>query len=553
MLIYKCLRDEKIKFRESLLIFIYYDNYQAAHHYLYISYYRQVIMAVKKLTIKEVESKRKNIDNVPKIMAVVRPDDYATEKKDVKKAIKSNGPYIALDSAKGQTYEEHKIVYDSSSETLEPIYFWVLDMMNSMFSGKVKKIIDNFASTAGSGHFSELQGKATRMHEEAMKMMQTIGILIKSIINLVYDLKDFHIRFSHYDAAGSDDESRTKAGILSLKQIWMDNVDVKRGNTSIKAMAAQFGYATLIDAFMAANSIEDARKLDLNERVKKIIEQRVFEFLKWKELSEAELRKRFEIEKTYLKNQISSLKMYTRWAKPYLRAASQLEMKNLDDPALVTAFNTIILQLTIMGRKEFDIEDAIYKGQLHERFSKRRAKKMRKFYSCVLIDFYFRGIPQKAGQNYVFGGRSEVTFRAYTLSEEELALFDKMLNESDINEALALAEGMTDESLEQLRKDLEYFLGKDFAEGDGEDNDKKSKKSAFSDFAESFSSFRNFFSFGSKKEKGEEVKFGEVRKDNKYEKEVRGLAQKESKTMCFKIFSTYKKAHGMPFHKDPYE
>ncbi len=515
-------------------------------------------MPIKKLSVKEVESKRKNIDNVPKIMAVVRPEDYAENKKDVSKEIKSGGLYIALDSAKGKADEEHKIVYDSSSETLEPIYFWVLDMMNSMFSGKVKKITDSFASTAGSGHFSELQGKATRMHEEAMKMMQTIGILIKSIINLVYDLKDFQIRLSHYDAANSEDDSRSKGGLLSLKQIWMDNVDVKRGNTAIKGMAAQFGYATLIDAFMIADSVEKARELDLNERVKKIIEQRLFEFLKWKELSEIELKKRFEIEKTYLKNQISSLKMYTRWAKPYLRAASQLEMKNLDDPALVTAFNTIILQLTIMGRKEFDIDDAIYKGQLHERFAKGRVRKMRKIYSCILIDFYFRGIPQKAGNNYVFGGRSEVTFRAYALSEEELKLFDKMLNESDINEALALAEGMTDESLEQLRKDLEYFLGKDFAGGndDGEGSEEKKKKSSFIkslDFPNPIKEFKELFSFSSKKKDEEEVQFGEVKKDNKYEKEVRKLAQKESKVMCFKIFSTYKKAHGMPSHKDPYE
>ena len=32
------------------------------------------------------------------------------------------------------------------------------------------------------------------MQEQAMKIMQTNGVLIKSIINIIYDLKEFEIR-----------------------------------------------------------------------------------------------------------------------------------------------------------------------------------------------------------------------------------------------------------------------------------------------------------------------------------------------------------------------
>jgi HD superfamily phosphohydrolase YqeK len=39
--------------------------------------------------------------------------------------------------------------------------------------------------------------------------------------------------------------------------------------------------------------------LDLNDRVKRILEPRIAEFLQWKEISEQELRKRFNIEKNY--------------------------------------------------------------------------------------------------------------------------------------------------------------------------------------------------------------------------------------------------------------
>ncbi len=507
------------------------------------------------LSPKEVESRRKNSDDISKIIAVVSPDKYASDseiKKTIKEKIKSDGPYIALGDAKGKADEEHKIIYDSSGETLEPIYFWILDMMNGMFSGKVKKLVDNFSSTAGSGHFSELQGKATRMQDEAMKIMGTIAAVVKGVINLVYDLKDFQTRFSHYDAANSSDPVRARSGLLSLKQIWMDSVDGKRGSTGIKQMAAQFGYATLIDAFIAADSVEGVKDIDLNDRVKNIVHQRLFEFFEWKKLSEVELRKRYAVEKAYLKNQIDSLKTYTRWAKPYLRAAAQLEQKNLDDPALVTAFNTIILQLKLFGRKELDVKDAVYNGKLPSVVGKAKA---RKYYSCVLVDFYFRGIPEgvqgRVGNSYVMRGRTEVTFRSYTLNDEELKLFDKMLEESDINEALSLADGMTTESVEAIRKDLEYFLGKDLngdEENKEENKEKKQEKKSFT-----FNNpFKDFFSSGKKEEK-KDVGFGEVKEDNFFEKQIVELATSESKAMCFKLFGTYKKAHGMPSHSNPYD
>jgi hypothetical protein len=508
----------------------------------------------KMLSAKEVESKRKNIDNIPKILAVVSPDAYSqTKGKDDLKGLKEKikeSPYLALDIAKGKADEEHSLLYDSSSETLEPIYFWILDMMNGMFGGKVKKIVDNFSSTVGSGHFSELQQKATRMQEEAMKIMGTVAGVVKGIINLVYDLKDFEVRFTHYDHANSTDPLKAQAGLLSLKQIWLDSVDVKRGNTSVKGMAAQFGYATLIDAFMASDSLEAVNGLDLNERVKKIVHQRIFEFLEWRKLSEVELRKRYNVEKTYLRNQINSLKMYTRWAKPYLRAAAQLEMKNFDDPSLVTAFNTILLQLTLLGRKEYDVDDALYQGIINKKVFKK--DKLRKMYSCMFIDFKFRGIPERMQQGgYVTRGRTEVVFRGYTLNEDELKLVDRMLEETDINEALALAEGMTTESLEAIRKDLEYFLGPDIVSGELKEEEKKPAKKIvnINPFKDLFSAF----SRGVKKDAPKEIEFGKIEKDNVYESTIRELATRDTKAMTFKVFSTYKKAHGMPAHKDPYE
>ena len=134
----------------------------------------------------------------------------------------------------------------------------------------------------------------------------------------------------------------------------MDRVDIKRGNGSINMMTSQLDFITLRDGFMKAKDPEDVDKLDLNERVKRVLKPRIAEFLDWIEKSERELRNRYDLQKAYLKSQVSSIKLYTRWVRPYLKAAEELMMKNREtlEPELVTAFDTIVLELMLFGRKE---------------------------------------------------------------------------------------------------------------------------------------------------------------------------------------------------------
>ena len=92
----------------------------------------------------------------------------------------------------------HTLVYDSSTETLEPVYFFILDLMND-FGLAPQKLIDNFSSTPGSGHFAELGQRATIMQQQATKILGDINTVLRSVLNIIYDLKDFKIRLQSYD------------------------------------------------------------------------------------------------------------------------------------------------------------------------------------------------------------------------------------------------------------------------------------------------------------------------------------------------------------------
>ena len=437
------------------------------------------------------------------------------------------------------SFSPYKLIYDTPAGGLEPHYFWLLNFMP-----KSRKIIDTFASAPGSGHFSELGLKKSQMQDQASKLMVTINTVLRSVLNLIYDLKEFQIRLSHYDAAKSSDKAKKEAGILALKQIWMDKVDMQRGQGAINALSSgNLQFVTLRDAFLKAKDEKDVERIDLNERVKRILMPRILEFNEWKNRSEMELRKRFELEKTYLKSQVDALKLQAGWAKPYLIAAEKLAQDEglAKDSALVTAFNTIMLQLTLVQENEVKVESEVEKSRfggrgLPENF-KSMTKRLRKYYAVVFVNFKFTGIPNKVGQNFAFGGKAEIEFESYGLNQDELDLLMHKLSNSDLESALGLVQGMTDDSLKQLEFDIESFTG----EKPGEDEDKSDPNP-----------FASLFSWGKKKDKKKDpkeiLKMLEqkgIKKDKYAEAYLRNIAEANAAQSAFKIYDTFKKSLGL--------
>lgn len=444
--------------------------------------------------------------------------------------------------------ESHKIVYDSASEGLEPLYFWLLDYLNGPFK-KVDKIADNFASTVGSGHFSELGQKATQMQQQATKILGDVNTVIKSILGLLYDLKEFKLKLSPYDKLNSENDLEKEAAKLSLKQTWMDTVDIKRGQGSINALASgQLDFATLRDAFMKAKSLEDIENIDLNDRVKRILKQRMSEFEFWIKESGYSLKQRFEIEKNYLKSQVNSLKLYSRWMKPYLEAAKKLEQNQITDASLVNTFSTMILELVLLAQGEYDPKNDVENSLLPKMFEKITE---RKYLPLVIVEFNFRTIPSRVSQrgDWAFGGRAQIKFTSYALNNEELQVLKDQLGRDDLGELFRLIEGSTEDSLKEMQKDIDEFT-KDKAEEEKMRKAEEEKKKKEED-TNPFSALFSFFKTEKKKEEWKTL--DPIKPDNQYEQIIRSQAIIEAREKCFATFDTYKKAHGMPTHPDFYK
>ena len=80
----------------------------------------------------------------------------------------------------GKPISSYKLTFDSQQAKLEPIYYWILDFINDM-GWKTEKITDNFTSSPGSGHFSEMGTKQTTMQKQAMETLGALNQVIKSV------------------------------------------------------------------------------------------------------------------------------------------------------------------------------------------------------------------------------------------------------------------------------------------------------------------------------------------------------------------------------------
>ena len=481
------------------------------------------------LTLEKIKEKlEKEKDKKEFLKQFIKNKEYNDIRKDL---VKLAYPEVIKNPEK-----EFNLTYDAFSEGLEPIYFWLLDFLRDSAPGglgfDVKKGEENYEASVSSGYFSEIGGKKTQMQQKAAEYLGAINQVIKSIINLIYDLKEFDIRLKHYDDYRSDDKERKSNGRIALKFVWMDQVDVKNGAGSINGLAQNLNFTTLRSGFLQLDgeTEEELKKYDMNENVKTIIRKKFDDFFTWLDYSEEEIRNRYTIEKSYLKSQVGTLKLYAKWAKPYLVAAQKLNMKEFNTPDIVNAFSNMQMDLELFGKKEIKPES------VNPNF--KEIKTERKFYAVVRIFLKFRTIPQsvsgQGGRQYVHGGRTDIIIQAFGMDDIDL----NILESKELYEDMELIDQWVNVSLETLEKELDKFIHDKKEEKKEEKKESKLNhgfdnpfKGVFNEFSGMFSPLKELV----KPKPKESILYKETLKE----------AINSSKLNCDILYKVYKKTHGM--------
>ncbi|UCD03511.1 MAG: hypothetical protein JSW73_03165 [Candidatus Woesearchaeota archaeon] len=452
--------------------------------------------------------------------------------------------------------DHRKLVLDLPAAGLEPTYYWLTDYLKNVQGYQLEKTDEAVAVAVASSFFSDLGMKKTRMEQRAKEIMADVNTVIKSILQLVYDLKEFDRRLEIFDDLRKLGGENKDAAEIAIKSVWMDEVDTKRGVGSINQLTAsgKLEFVTLRDAFLQAKSVKDVESLDLNERVKRIVGARIEEYEKWRDRYEKDLRQRRKIEKSYLKAQVASLKQYSKWARPYLLAAHRLrQSEELYEEAaidVVNFFDTSTVSVSIMGRKESKASSYFYgltrigKNPMGLKGSQRVREPSDTVYQAIEMVFIFSSKPiivnqSESGKSYRHMGQIIVDFYAYVFTKSEL----EKIKEAQDREIFGFIDQMTKESLDAIADDLDEYLN--------EPDDKEKTPSInilggfFDIFGAPVKGLKEMFGplvprLPKKKEGEKKVS----RKDRWLIKLLKEQAREKVLDDIYKLFKIYRKAHG---------
>lgn len=446
----------------------------------------------------------------------------------VKKALKAGknplleNVYVVGDTGGDAKY---KVYIESPQQGVEPFYFWILSFMQKAKLGlgleRIEKIKDVFSASETSAYWGDVEARRAIQQDRFEKYMTNVGAMTKSLIQMLRDLRILEERLDYYKKADTGDEG----AMTALKTIWTDLVEGK-SPTSVFALAGQPGYVTLPDLFFSnkAKKIEEIDKyvkgLEMNERVRSILKQKLEKFLLWKEHTFKELDQRQKFQLKYLRQHMQVINLYLAWLKPYLVNIKKLQTVSTSRAELVKAFDTSVIELELLGisgkkpKAEPDITDPSLK-------------------SVIRVKFDFTAIPQIAYQEgaakgAIHIGKTVITIEGFVATEKYIQEYIKKQDEENFEILKSV-----NESIEAMKEELDKYLGL-AGQLEKKEEKKEEKEGFFEPFKAIYKGFKEIFETKEKKPERLKVKIQELED-----------TFNATKKMTYALYYIFKKSFGM--------
>ncbi|MCW1301818.1 MAG: hypothetical protein OH316_01650 [Candidatus Parvarchaeota archaeon] len=200
------------------------------------------------------------------------------------------------------------------------------------------KEIETVEPSAFSNILNIFLERRKNLEDRVMQILGTINTVLKSIINIIYELKELDRNLDFYDKSRSSDKNVSQAAEQELKRIFIDNVDARKGGASLLSLSrsasqnpAGPGYVDIVSVFYAINGLDDVEKLNRNEMYKNILRNRRLEYEDWKKMNESDLRTRRALLLQYLESQAASFEFYKKTAYQDLVILKRMNLKGVSN------------------------------------------------------------------------------------------------------------------------------------------------------------------------------------------------------------------------------
>lgn len=463
--------------------------------------------------------------------------------------------------------------YQDVNLSLEEVYFWIVDALRNG-GWKLDKINDYNSSSIHSTMGGASASKLSINQEKAMQYLKFIADMVKSLFQIVRELRVIDERMDLYERSKEGDH----AAEVTLRGYWVDMVEGGSKNpSSVYGLSRDVGFTTLPDLFFSSPAMKqedvekEVSKLEFNDSLKNVLKRKLSQFMTWKERTYNEIMQRRGFTLHYLKQHYATIKLYIDWVKPYLRNVKRLwqDESKQDSVDIVNSFETGVIEIEVMASQP---------SKSH-------------YTPVVIYHFYYRIKPMMSftDQSYqhrgpVHVGRVTIKPRGYVWTDRDIYEYKRMRREEDfeilgqidetVKEAVnALGDKFLD-YLEEMKLDTSEFKKK---EEKSESKPAQQKRQSSDPFLSVGKGFVDLFgalvpgvsgTFSSpKKSKDAEMtcptcktknkpdaynckKCGtELREPDYKEKLARSKSKKAAKGAVlggmFGIYKNFKKAHGM--------
>ena len=432
--------------------------------------------------------------------------------------------------------KHYRLILQKQHLNIEEMYYWIMTHLSEDWGlHKVEKIKDIFAGSETGRIFGEQGQRLSIQQKQVSELMQTMGMLVKGVFQLVREIRLVKERLTVYRQGSEKDKSAE----VVLKGYWVDMKDGGAQNPgSVYGLQQKLGYAVLPDLFFGApiitksedveSHIKELRK-NFNERVCEVLSRKLKSYVLWRENTFQEHIVREKILLNQLRTTYSSIQLYLTWLRPYLQNVSRLQ-QNMDfqnSGSLISAFDGSMIGIEILCYRDIGEYNPVVMVSMDYRSTA----------SGDLSEGYGPKVSSPVG-------KVEIHLRGYAWSKKEIENYKKLREQESLEIISKMNLGIT-ESLnamgDELRKYLEEAGGESFQEKKEEDKkeeDKPPQSNPLEPFTEIYSGLKEMFGALSP------VNFSELIKGDKEEREKAAKKQKAIQgaegEMAFKIWQTYK-------------
>ncbi|MEM0144008.1 MAG: hypothetical protein QXL94_08755, partial [Candidatus Parvarchaeum sp.] len=214
----------------------------------------------------------------------------------------------------------------------QPEYYSVMQMLAAL-GYKNLKTAESVDPSSLSSLMNIVFEKRKNLEDRVMQLLGNINTVLKSIIAIIYELKELDRNLYLYNELKDSDKDKAEAAELALKRVFLDNVDSRKGGASLSALSrsptqsqAGPGFIDIMSVFYQVKSLKDVQNIDRNEQYKNILKNRYIEYEKWKEINGNDLKTRKDMLLQYLKSQMGSFNLYVDWCATDLALLSRISL-----------------------------------------------------------------------------------------------------------------------------------------------------------------------------------------------------------------------------------